>query len=641
MKRIFLNFIVIIILIYVIIPSTLQSQTRSGVIEKDYVAYLFTYFTGNKISQEQVHYAVSPDGFNYSTLNNNKPILNSKIISSSGGVRDPHILRGEDGKTFYMVLTDMVSSKGWDSNRALVMLKSNDLINWSSSVMNIPQKYGGHENLKRVWAPQTIYDSDVDKYMVYWSMKHGDDNDIIYYAYANDDFTDLIGDPKPLFIPKSGDFCIDGDIVYKDSLYHMFMKTGTLSANGLRRVTTKSLTSGEWIEYNDFVESTIEDVEGSGIFKINSSDEYILMYDVYRKGNYQFTKTTDFENFEIVDKNVTMDFHPRHGTVISITKDELKTLFKRFGKPVNFPDVNNNPVIQGYYADPDIMYSEKDKKYYMYPTTDGILDWQGTFFETFSSENLIDWKNEGIILDLQKDVSWANKMAWAPCIIEKKGKSGYKYYYYFTAEKFIGVAISEKPTGPFKDSGKRIINKKPFGTNRGIEIDPEVFYDPVSKKDYLYWGNGYMAVAELNEDMINIDTNSIKLLKPNYYREGTTVFYRNGKYYFLWSENDTRHVDYRVRYATSNSPTGPLWIPENNIVIAKNEEEGIYATGHNSVIQIPNTDEWYIVYHRFSYPNGIEMGRAAGYHREVCIDKLEFNEDGTIKRTIPTHRGIK
>lgn len=150
-----------------------------------------------------------------------------------------------------------------------------------------------------------------------------------------------------------------------------------------------------------------------------------------------------------------------------------------------------------------------------------------------------------------------------------------------------------------------------------------------------------MAVAELKKGMINIDKSTVKLLNPPHFREGTTVFYRNGKYYFLWSENDTRSVFYRVRYAMSDSPIGTLVIPENNIVIVKNEEAGIYATGHNSIIQIPGKDEWYIVYHRFSYPNGIKMGRAAGYHREVCIDKLEFNPDGTIMRIVPTHKGIE
>ena len=141
--------------------------------EKDKTAYLFVYFTGNNPSEEAIRFAVSTDGYRYWSLNNNNPVLDSKKISSSGGVRDPHILRCEDGKTFYMVATDMVSSKGWDSNRAMVLLKSTDLINWSSKVINIQQRFTGQEDLKRVWAPQTIYDAEAKKYMIYWSMKHG------------------------------------------------------------------------------------------------------------------------------------------------------------------------------------------------------------------------------------------------------------------------------------------------------------------------------------------------------------------------------------------------------------------------------------------------------------------------------------
>ena len=100
-------------------------------------AYLFAYFTGNSGNEEAIRFAVSNDGYNFRALNNNQPVIDSKQISSSGGIRDPHILRGADGKTFYMVATDMVSDKGWDSNRAMVLLKSTDLVNWSSTVINI------------------------------------------------------------------------------------------------------------------------------------------------------------------------------------------------------------------------------------------------------------------------------------------------------------------------------------------------------------------------------------------------------------------------------------------------------------------------------------------------------------------------
>lgn len=197
---------------------------QNNVAEKDYIAYLFTYFTGNHISEEAVCYAVSTDGYTYWALNDNKSVIDSKIISSTGGVRDPHILRCEDGKTFYMVVTDMVSDNGWDSNRAMVLLKSTDLVNWTSSIVNMQKRYAGQEKLKRVWAPQTIFDPEAGKYMVYWSMKYGDGADVIYYAYANQDFTDLEGEPKPLFTPENKKSCIDGDIVFKDGIFHLFIK---------------------------------------------------------------------------------------------------------------------------------------------------------------------------------------------------------------------------------------------------------------------------------------------------------------------------------------------------------------------------------------------------------------------------------
>jgi arabinoxylan arabinofuranohydrolase len=628
---------ILIVLGFLISCPLLAQDYRYGPVEKDFEGYLFTYFKGNKVEDEAVCYAISTDGYNFKALNQNRPVIDSKKISSTGGVRDPHILRAEDGKTFYMVLTDMTSSKGWDSNRAMVLLKSTDLIHWSSSIIKIQEKYKGQENLKRVWAPQTVYDPAVKKYMVYWSMKHGDGVDIIYYAYANKDFTDLEDEPKVLFTPKNGKSCIDGDIVNKNGLFYMFYKTEG-HGNGIRLAITDSLASNKWIEQPGYKQQTPEAVEGSGVFKLSNTDTYILMYDVYMKGKYQFTESKDLDVFKVIDQEISMDFHPRHGTIIPITRTEMKSLTDMYGLPEGITlSQRKNPVLNGYYADPDILWSEKNKKYYLYPTSDGFDSWSGTYFKTFSSENLKDWKDEGVILDLKKDVSWADRNAWAPCIIEKKINGKYKYFYYFTAAQKIGVAVSDEPTGPFVDSGKALIDFRPDGIKGGQEIDPDVFTDPKTGKSYLYWGNSYAAVAELTDDMLNIKKNTLKLLKVDQtFREGIYVIYRNGLYYFLWSEDDTRSENYSVRYATSTSPTGPLTIPENNLILHKNPALGIYGTGHNSVIQVPGKDDWYMVYHRFSKPNGIKMGRAAGFHREIAIDKMEFNADGSIKPVVVT-----
>lgn len=640
MKRFFIS----VVLIFTLLVSINAQEYKSGPAEKDFVAYLFTYFTGNRVEEEAIHFALSSDGYNYYALNNNKPVIDSKAISSTGGVRDPHILRCEDGKTFYMVVTDMTSSKGWSSNRAMIMMKSTDLVNWTSSVVNIQNKYAGQENLKRVWAPQTIYDPIAGKYMLYWSMLHGEGVDIIYYAYANKDFTDIESEPKPLFIPQNKKSCIDGDIVNKNGLFYLFYKTEG-NGNGIRLAITDNLSSGKWIEQPGYKQQTKDAVEGSSVFKFINSDTYILMYDVYMKGKYQFCESKDLDVFKVIDQDISMDFHPRHGSIIPITQAEVDKLITKWGKPAGFDIVKkSNPVIEGYYADPEVLYSNKTGKYYIYPTSDGYNGWGGYYFKTFSSDNLKDWKDEGVILDLKKNVSWANGNAWAPCIIEKKvGKDKYKYYFYFSGgqdggRKKLGVAVADNPTGPFVDSGKPLIDFKPEGINRGQEIDSDVFFDPKSKKYYLYWGNGYAAVAELNNDMVSIKKNTIKNITPsdNTFREAIYVFYRKGKYYFLWSEDDTRSPNYKVRYGTSKSPMGPIEIPANNVVIQQDPSMGIYGAGHNSVLQKPGTDEWYIVYHRFGYPTSVDMGEAAGYHREVCIDKMEFDAQGNIIQVKPT-----
>ena len=630
------------ILAFILLLSALVPAFAEKVEEKDLTAYLFVYFTGNHISQEAVCYAVSMDGYTYWALNDNKPVIDSKVISSTGGVRDPHILRCEDGKTFYMVVTDMVSDNGWDSNRAMVLLKSTDLVNWSHSVINMQKRYEGQERLKRVWAPQTIFDPEAKKYMVYWSMKYGDGPDVIYYAYANEDFTDLEGEPKPLFVPADKKSCIDGDIVYKDGVYHLFYKTEG-HGNGIRVATTTSLTSGQWKENLEYKQQTKEAVEGAGTFKLIGEDKYILMYDVYMKGAYQFTETTDLEHFKVIDHDVKMNFHPRHGTIIPITRSELKRITDRWGKPAELGELPNNPVLPGFHADPEIVYSNLTGKYYIYSTTDGQPGWGGWYYTAYSSSDLKDWTYEGIVLDLKSDqVTWTDGNAWAPAIEEKKTKDGYRYYLYFSGNpkngggKQIGVATADSPTGPFTDLGHPMITESPTGG--GQQIDVDVFTDPVSGKSYLYWGNGYMAGAELNKDMLSIKKKTLKVLTPQggtlqdyAYREAPYVFYRNGLYYFMWSVDDTGSANYHVAYGTSTSPLGPIQVAADPIVTIQNPEKEIYGPAHNSVICKPGTDEWYIVYHRIN-KHYLDKSLSPGTHREVCIDRLEFNADGTIRR---------
>ena len=294
-----------------------------------YTAYLFVYFTGNARHDEAIRFAISDNGYHYTALNNNEPIIASEKISTTGGIRDPHIIRAADGQTFYMVATDMVSDLGWESNRGMVLLKSADLIHWTSTTINIQERFPGNDNLLRVWAPQTIYDNKESKYMIYWSMKHGDEEDKIYYAYANADFTELETAPNLLYAAPAGYPCIDGDIIYHDGQYHLFFKDHS-EASVIRRAVSHQLTEG-YVLQDSNVQQTPDPAEGPSIFQLNNGDGYILMYDLYMTGKYQFTRSQDLKEFVIIDDEISMNFHPRHGSVISITSVEANRLINRFG----------------------------------------------------------------------------------------------------------------------------------------------------------------------------------------------------------------------------------------------------------------------------------------------------------------------
>lgn len=292
-----------------------------GAQEENFSAYLFAYFTGNSGDQESIRFALSDDGHNFKALNQNRPVISSASISLTGGVRDPHILRGENND-YYMVATDMVSARGWASNRGIVMLKSTNLVDWQSAKVNIPTAFSQFANVDRVWAPQVIFDKEAGKYMVYFSMRRGpNDNDKFYYAYANSSFTALETVPEILF--ANSNLCsIDADIIYKDSVNHLFFKTEG-SGNGIKSAHSKKLTGG-YVLYDKYLQQTSAAVEGSCVFKLINSDTYVLMYDVYTSGRYEFAVSKDLKNFSKDPTPVSFDFTPRHGTVIPITSAEKK-----------------------------------------------------------------------------------------------------------------------------------------------------------------------------------------------------------------------------------------------------------------------------------------------------------------------------
>ena len=287
--------------------------------------YLFAYFNGNSQWQEQICFALSTDGYNYTPLNNGSPIINSSDIALKEAVRDPHILRGEDGY-FYMVVTDMRSSQGWSSNDGMVLLRSKDMVNWTHKAIDFPTRWPhrfDRDALTQVWAPQTIYDPEEGKYMVYYAIGESGKNYITYYSYANEDFTDLT-EPQVLY-NHGGDNTIDADIVWHDGCYHMFFKTEG-QGNGIQKATAKTLR-GEWTPEYKYLQQTSVAVEGSGVFRLIDSDTWVLMYDCYTSGMYEYCTSSDLSNFtKKCNSANTSIFTPRHGTTIAITAEEAERL---------------------------------------------------------------------------------------------------------------------------------------------------------------------------------------------------------------------------------------------------------------------------------------------------------------------------
>jgi predicted GH43/DUF377 family glycosyl hydrolase len=296
-----------------------------------YSAYLFVYFTGNSGTEESIRYAYSDNGFEYVALNGDNPVISSSTIAATGAIRDPHIYRAVDGKTFYMVVTDMKSANGWSSNHGIVMLKSTNLIDWTYSRVDIRTAFSQFSNVTRVWAPQTIYDPDKKQYMVYFAMRSGSDAEVIYYSYANADFTALETVPKALYIPDDKSSCIDADIIYFNSSYHLFYKATTSSGSGIMKAVASTATGTYKLAANRFLQDTTDSVEGSCVFKLIDSDIYVLIYDLYTTGKYQFTESTDLLNFKVTTRRVSYDFTPRHGTVMTITAEEKAALLKKWG----------------------------------------------------------------------------------------------------------------------------------------------------------------------------------------------------------------------------------------------------------------------------------------------------------------------
>jgi beta-xylosidase len=293
-----------------------------------------------------------------------------------------------------------------------------------------------------------------------------------------------------------------------------------------------------------------------------------------------------------------------------------------------------NPVFEGWYADPEgTVFGDQ---YWIFPTFSAAYAEQ-VHMDAFSSPNLVDWTKHKQIIDTAA-VAWADSAMWAPSIIQKDDK----YFLFFAANDIqsnqqhggIGVGVADKPGGPYKDYlGKPLLDTFHNGAQ---PIDQFVFQDKDGQYYMIYGGWGHCNIAKLKDDFTGFkpyeDGTTFKEITPEGYVEGSFMFIRNGKYYFMWSEGGWGGPNYQVAYAIADSPFGPF---ERIGVVLKQDSSVATGAGHHSLIKVPEEDEWYIVYHRRP------LDETDPNHRVTSIDKLEFDEKGHIKPVIITFEGVK
>ena len=404
--------------------------------EKDMSAYLMVF---HKDETHGLYMAVSRDGYTFTAMNDGEPVIAGDTIAYQRGIRDPHIYRGPDG-AFYLAMTDLhVFAKrdgyretewerdrnmyGWGNNYGLVLMKSWDLVNWKRANIRFDKLTAGLSEIGCAWAPEVTYDEKKGKLMIYYTMRFRNEANKLYYVYVNDDFDTIESLPQILFeYPNEGVSAIDGDITKVGDKYHLFYVAHDGPAGIKQAVSDRA--NGDY-EYDPrWYDFEPKACEAPTVWKRIGEDKWVLMYDVYSvtPHNFGFIETSDFVNFKNLGRfnegvmKTTNYNAPKHGAVIHLTTEEADNLEKYWQKNkrkyVSTASIQKNPIIQGYYADPEVMYSEKTGRYYIYPTCDGIPNWGSTQFKAFSSSDLVNWKEEGGILDL-KNVSWAKKNAWA------------------------------------------------------------------------------------------------------------------------------------------------------------------------------------------------------------------------------------
>ena len=285
-----------------------------------------------------------------------------------------------------------------------------------------------------------------------------------------------------------------------------------------------------------------------------------------------------------------------------------------------------NPVIPGYFADPTI--KKFGDTYYMYATTDG----SGAGFgpaQVWTSKDFVNWT--------LMPMNWPDShWIWAPDVIRHTDG---RYYYFYCQPCIIHCGVSETPRGPWtniRGESEAVLVPDRFVTN-AITLDGQTFVDDDGSV-YLYWGTwgiykGFgCGAGKMTPDLKGFtETRLIPNTEAVDFFEAPFVLKRNGIYYFMYSSGSCHDHTYRVQYATSDHPLGPY--EYKGCILETNEDGTVHGPGHHSILK--EGDDYYIVYHRHDNPHSNR-----GFHRQLCMDKMEFAADGSIRKVIPTHKGV-
>lgn len=309
--------------------------------------YLFAYFTGNSQYGQQIRFAVSEDGYNFTALNKNRPVVSQtkgSSATSSGFARDPYIARDVNGNGYWMVATDMDASPSgmhgsWEGDSCIYTYHSTDLTDWTQVACIDMRNFSGFETARRAWAPQFIWDASKNQYMIYltiFSSSSSWDNSI--YALYTSDFQSVTA-PQAITLNKTtSGASIDSDIIENNGTYYMYFKD---ESSAKVWVATSSNLTGPYTAQKD-VSSTLssKDVEGNAMYRITGTNTWVMMLDEYNNGTFAYGTTTDFINFTPYTGSTANNaaLAARHGSVMPITTEEYNRIVEFYNSASSYTE---------------------------------------------------------------------------------------------------------------------------------------------------------------------------------------------------------------------------------------------------------------------------------------------------------------